>query len=140
MKIIKIIRDNDFGLNIPDPQTHEERSAAREIVFDSEKRVALLHATKKSYHKLPGGGIEEGEDTETALKRELLEEIGCLVENIRELGIIEEYRNDLKLHQVSYCFIADLVGEKGETNLEEGKIADGFEPEWMSLSDATRTL
>lgn len=140
MKNIKIIRDSDVGLHIPDPQKYRERSAARAIVFDSDQKIALLHVTKKSYHKLPGGGIEKNEDNEAALRRELLEEIGCSVQNIRELGIIEEYRNDFQLHQISYCFIADLIGSKNEINLEAGEIADGFEPEWMSLKDAIQTL
>lgn len=140
MQIIKTIRDSDIGSDIPAPTGYEERSAARAVVFDSENNVALLHATKKSYHKLPGGGIEEGENIETALRRELLEEIGCSVNNIRELGIIEEYRNDFKLHQISHCFIANLVGRKGEPKLEPDEIADGFQPEWMSLETAIKTL
>lgn len=140
MKIIKTIRDSDIGSNVPAPARYEERSASRAVVFDAENNVALLHATNKSYHKLPGGGIEKGEDVQAALRRELLEEIGCTAENIRELGIIEEYRNDFKLHQISYCFIADLIGEKGETKLEPDEIADGFQPEWMSLETAIKTL
>jgi hypothetical protein len=39
-----------------------------------------------------------------------------------------------------YCFVADLSGEKGENHLEEGEIADGFQPEWMLLTDAIKTL
>ncbi len=40
-----------------------------------------------------GRGIEEGEDNIEALKRECMEEIGCTITNVRELGVIEEYRN-----------------------------------------------
>ncbi len=141
MNIFKTIRDVDLGLNTPIlNKDYEERSAARAIVFDAEKNVALLHATKKSYHKLPGGGIEGDEDIETALRRELLEEIGCSIENIQELGVVEEYLDGFGLHQTSYCFIADLVGDKGENLLEEGEIADGFEPKWVSLDDAIAIL
>ena len=140
MNILKTIKDEDFGLNNPTPATYRERKASRAIVFDKDKKVALLHATKKNFHKLPGGGIEEGENTADALARELLEEIGCSADNIRELGIIEEYRNKFNLHQISYCFLADLVGDKGIPNLEEDEIADGFEPVWMSVKDAIETL
>jgi ADP-ribose pyrophosphatase YjhB (NUDIX family) len=140
MKIIKTIKDEDIGSKIAAPEVYKERKAARAIVFDSKNNVALLHAMNKSYHKLPGGGIEDGENIQTALRRELLEEIGCRIKNIRELGIIEEYRNDFKLHQISYCFIANLAGKKGEPKLEPDEIAEGFQPEWMSLGMAIKTL
>lgn len=71
--------------------------------------------TKKFYHKLPGGGVEEGEDIETGLRRESFEEIGCTIEYIHELGTIEEYRNECRngggRHQISHCFIAEIAGD-----------------------------
>lgn len=140
MNVIKIIRDNDIGSNIPNPDKYEERRAARALVFDKDGKVALLHATNKGYHKLPGGGIEEGEDIIEALERECLEEIGCHISNPKELGVIEEYRNGFKMHQTSYCYIADLAGEKGQNHLEEDEAADGFEPEWMALDEAIKAL
>ena len=141
MEVIKIIRDADIGSDLPAPSEYRERRASRAIVFDNDGKVALLNATKKSYHKLPGGGIEEGEDIKAALGRELLEEIGCVVDNLRELGIIEEFRNgNLKLHQLSYCFLADIVGEKGIPNLEDGEAADGFETVWVDLEEAIKIL
>ncbi|MBI2409691.1 NUDIX domain-containing protein [Candidatus Kaiserbacteria bacterium] len=140
MNVLKTIRDTDVGSTAPAPEKYVERRAARAVVLDPEGKVALLHATNKSYHKLPGGGIEEGEDIETALGRELLEEIGCSVKNVRELGAIEEYRNEYEMHQISYCYIADLAGEKGEPNLMEDELADGFQPEWLRLSDAIQAL
>ncbi len=140
MEVIKIIRDADVGANFPTPFIYRKREASRAIVFDKESKVALLHVTKNNYHKLPGGGIEAGEDISTALDREVLEEIGCSIGNVRELGIIEEYRDKFELHQISYCFLADLVGEKGVPNLDEGELADGFEPVWMNLEDAISTL
>ena len=140
MKLIRTIHDSDLGMDFLAPDDYKERKAARAIVFDGEKDVALLHVTKNKYHKLPGGGIEQGEDIKTALRREALEEIGCAIGNIRDLGIIEEYRNKFALHQTSYFFLADVAGEKGTPHLEEGEIADGFKTEWMSLNDAVKTL
>ena len=140
MKIIKTIQDVDIGSEIPAPSNFVERSASRAVVFDKDKNVALFHSTQKHYHKLPGGGVDEGEDLETTLRRELLEEIGCNVENIRELAIIEEYRNKFEIHQFSHCFIAELSGEKGTPNLEEGELLEGFVTEWMDLDSAIKIL
>lgn len=127
-------------MDVPSPAAYEERKAARAVVFDSDGNVALLHATQKHYHKLPGGGVEEGESIEAALRREVLEEIGCSIGNLKELGMIEEYRNKLQLHQLSYCFIVDIVGPKGEQHLEAGEMADGHEPKWLSIERAIQTL
>ena len=69
-----------------------------------------------------------------------MEEIGCAVKNIRGVGAIEEYRNKFKLHQFSYCYIADVSGEKGVPHLEEGEIAEGFVTEWLDLDSAIKTL
>ena len=140
MNTLKIIKDEDIGSDMPAPEIFQERRASRALVFDKENKVALLNASKIGYHKLPGGGIEKGEGIVEALRRETLEEIGCDVTNLRELGIIEEYRNAFSVHQISYCFIADLLGEKGTPNLEEDEIAEGFEPVWLSLDEAIRTL
>lgn len=140
MNILKTIRDADVGSTTPPPDEFRDREAGRAVVFDKDGKVALFHSTKKHYHKLPGGGVEEGEDIETALRREILEEIGCAVENIRELAVIEEYRNEFALRQVSHCFVADVLGEKGEPNLDEGEIEEGFVTEWLYLDDAVALL
>ncbi len=140
MNILKTIRDEDVGSPVAAPEKFRERKASRAIVFDQEKKIALLHSTKNSFHKLPGGGVEVGEDLEAALRREVLEEIGGEITNIRELAVIEEYRNKFELHQLSYCFIAYLSGEKGLPHLDEGEIAEGFVTEWLSLDEAVVTL
>ena len=140
MKIIETIRDKDVGLDFQNPSLYREREAARAIVFDKDKNIALLHATNKSYHKLPGGGIEKGENIIQALKREAMEEIGCEIDNIKELGIIEEYRNKFSLHQLSHCFVANLKGEKGTPHLEADELEDGFETVWLNINDAIKII
>lgn len=140
MNLLMTIKDGDLGLDNPAPDVYLEREASRAIVFDNNKNIALLHATRNHYHKLPGGGLEEGEDVMDALRREILEEIGCRIKNIRELGIIEEYRNKFALHQTSYCFIADLDGPKGASDFTESEMADGFETVWLDFDDAIKRL
>jgi ADP-ribose pyrophosphatase YjhB (NUDIX family) len=140
MKLLLTIRDGDFAPEDPAPSRYKERRASRAVVFDADRKVALLHAAKLNYHKLPGGGIEAGENIEAALRREIREEIGCDVANIRELGCIEEYRNKFEIHQLSYCFLADVRGGKGTPHLEEDEIAEGFETVWLDIRTAISTL
>jgi 8-oxo-dGTP diphosphatase len=102
--------------------------------------VALLHATKYDYYKLPGGGIEKGESPEIAMKRECLEEIGCEVEIIKDLGTILEYRKKYMLRQRSYCYVAKLVGKKRTPNLMDDEIEEGFQTVWLTLDEAFKKV
>lgn len=140
MKLIKTIRDGDVGGGFPDCPVRQERTASRAVIFDGDGKIALLDVVNKRFHKLPGGGVQEGEDIEIALQRELSEEIGCAAKNLRPLAEIEEYRNQWALHQISYCFIADLDGEKGTPHLDQYEADDGFVPTWVNIEDAIKTL
>ncbi|MEI6396628.1 MAG: NUDIX domain-containing protein [Candidatus Taylorbacteria bacterium] len=134
MKQIALI--NKENVSPEEAEKFSVREASRAIVFDDNKMVALLHATNYGYHKLPGGGIEKGEDPETAMKRECVEEIGCTVKVISELGKILEYRKKYNLRQTSYCYIAEVVGKKGAPNLMEDEMEEGFQTIWMPLKEA----
>ncbi|MCF7833888.1 MAG: NUDIX domain-containing protein [Candidatus Pacebacteria bacterium] len=140
MKLLKTIRDIDLGFESPDPDLYIEREASRAIVFDENNNIALLYSLKDNCHKLPGGGVEEGEDIKQALNREMMEEVGCQITDVKELGIIEEYRNKDSLHQVSHCFIAKLEGKKGEPEFTQSERKAGFQLVWLSLDDAIKTL
>ncbi len=58
------------------------RPAARLIVFDPDRRVFLINGrdpadpSKPPWWEIPGGGIDPGEDSGVAAKRELAEECG----------------------------------------------------------------
>ncbi len=68
------------------------RHATRAVLSDTNGKVALLHSTAHNYYKLPGGGVEPGEDTLVALARELLEEVGAVAEVTGEVGRTRERR------------------------------------------------
>lgn len=142
MNLIKTIYEHEL---YPDREEvdvagFKVRRAARAIVFDGPK-VALLHATKYGYYKLPGGGIEEGEDIKVALAREALEEIGCQIEITGEVGEVVEYRAIWKLKQISYCFVADKVGQAVAPDFTEDEQEAGFEIVWApNLGDAIKLV
>jgi 8-oxo-dGTP diphosphatase len=55
------------------------RPAARAIVLDPDDRILLvrfLFPTGKTFWATPGGGIEAGESSDDAIRRELVEETG----------------------------------------------------------------
>lgn len=143
MKTLLTIHEQDVNPEVPvvDTSSFRKRQAARAVVTDSQGRVALLHVGLHNYHKLPGGGIEEGEGIQTALARELMEEIGCEVEVAGEIGKVAEYRDQAELAQVSYCFTANQVGEECQPSFDEHEKEHQFSIVWANdINDAIRLL
>jgi 8-oxo-dGTP diphosphatase len=138
MKLLKFI--NLENTSKEEADTFKIREAARAVVFDLENLVALLYSKKFNYYKLPGGGVEKGEDYETALKRECQEEIGCQVRVTGEIGMIIEYRKKYNLKQTSYCYTATVIGEKGIAELTASEKEEEFETVWLPLEDAIQKV
>jgi 8-oxo-dGTP diphosphatase len=128
VKTLLTIHEQDINPDAPqtDQTMFKERLSARAVLLDNAGEVHMLHVSLHNYHKLPGGGIEEGEDIVEALTRELLEEVGCKAEVIAEIGQIVEYRDEFNLKQTSYCFLAKQVGEEGPTDFQGYEIDYGF--------------
>lgn len=141
MKLIREITEKD----ITNKENYEEtsykvRKASRAVVFNEENKIAILNVSNDNYHKLPGGGTERDEDIITALRRELIEEVGVEVDVLNELGMIIEYRDNFKQLQISYCYLCKVVGEYQETSFTEEEKDNGFILEWVSLNEAISIL
>ncbi len=139
MKLIATITDKEaIGKAIPKFKEYSIRKAGRAIVYNSDNKMAILHATKYNFHKLLGGGVEEGEDIKTALERELLEEIGCNVEIVMDVGSIIELKNEYGQKQTSYCYTAKVlkIGNSNLTEMEEQTL--GIKVKWVSLNEAIK--
>jgi 8-oxo-dGTP pyrophosphatase MutT (NUDIX family) len=87
------------------------------------------------YYTLIGGGVDVGEDHETALRREIMEETGLQVGKVR--WVFTEDGGDL--YGVQYVFTCEYMG--GEPQLspssEEAAISalgkNIYEPVWLPL-------
>jgi len=131
MKLLREIKDKPFSKNIK----VRFREASRAVLFDENNLVPILFVSKENYHKLPGGGIEEGENKTQALVRETLEETGCEIEVMGEVGKIEEYRSEFNLKQISYCYLGKIIA-KGDPDFTKEELRDGFEIVWLTLDEA----
>lgn len=119
---------------------YTNREASRAIVTDENNNVALLYVSKVNYYKHPGGGIDDGEDEIEALKRECLEEIGCQIDVVGEVGMIIEHRKMSQINQISYCYFAKVKGGKGSPQFTKEEIENGFKVLWVSYQEALKLV
>jgi len=136
MELLETIKDNEMP---KDESKMKIREASRAVLFDEKGLIPLLFVSKDEYHKLPGGGIEEGEDKKEALRREVLEEAGSIIDITGEVGKIIEYRSKWNLKQTSYCYLGRIISKK-EPNFTEKELSHGFQVVWLSLKDAISKL
>lgn len=111
------------------------RPATRTVLLDNVGGVAIIHVEKFGYYKIPGGGVETGEDLQSAAQREVLEEAGCDCEIIAELGRIENDLPGWDMRDISDGFLARVVGEKRSPRFEDHEAERGFTLEWCESLD-----
>lgn len=112
------------------------RLTARAIVKNQDGLYAVMYADKFKLHSLPGGGIEDGEDVLTALRREIYEETGCVCDEIEELGIVAENRASLDYTQINYYFVvATTTHTPGENHLTEAEQDSRTVVEWHTFDE-----
>jgi len=132
MKLLHEIKDKEWP---KDKSTLEIREASRAVLFDENGLIPLLFVSNYNYHKLPGGGIDDGEDKAQALIREVIEEVGSKIEVTGEVGKIIEYRSKWNLKQISYCYVGKITS-KGSPTFTEKELSQNFKLVWLPLDEA----
>ena len=138
-----IFKEKDVFPDKTDSDTEvifEDRPTGKAVVFDSEGNVALVGNEVNDFYLLPGGGIDPKEPITDGIIRECLEEIGCNVKLIEDLGTIEDFRTRDKKHCINYCYSAEVIGEKGELQLTEEEAKNGMHVKWVSMDEAILIL
>ena len=136
MNLLFKITDEDVGEKIYPMNNPDTRNAVRVILTNDSGQVALLNKQKKNEFKLIGGGVDDGETLIDALKREVLEEAGCEITDISEIGFVEECHTKNNFVQTSFIFSAKVLHDTHVLNLTDNEIAEGSTLCWFEPHEA----
>jgi len=134
-----VIKDEDINEDTFHVEEWKTREAVRMLLFDEAGRLALLFVARDGYYKLPGGGIENEESHEQALRREIREETGATIGAIKLFGRCTEFMSKTSMLQISTIYEGSVV-DHGTPKLTKDEESAGFTLEWRTPAEAHRLL
>lgn len=106
--------------------THD-RQIVRAIVVDDDGYFYFVRVDRDDDFgkavciETAGGGVEQGEDLEIAIRRELYEELGASVEVLGKIGVVSDYYNLIKRHNINNYYLCRAISF-GEKHMTEDEI------------------
>ncbi len=94
------------------------RKKVRGVIFKNKNILVCIEENGygiKHLLKLPGGSVDKNESNIKAIKREILEETGYEIDNIKCIGFIENVRKEYVIYIMYY--VAKTKGKKKELKL-----------------------
>ena len=117
------LRDEEWKFN---GVTHD-RQIVRAIVFDDDGYFYFVRVDRDDDFgraiciETAGGGVEDGENLEVAIHRELEEELGASVEVVCKIGVVSDYYNLIKRHNINNYYLCRAISF-GEKHMTEDEI------------------
>jgi len=137
MKKIGIINDHNFSREkINKLPIHKK---VRGVIFKNKNTLICIEENGygiKHLLKLPGGSVENNESNIKAIKREILEETGYEIDDIKCLGFIENIRKEYSIHTTYYK--AKTKGKKRKLKLTEEELKVETKPIEIDLELAEK--
>lgn len=125
---------NSYGLELyledsewPLTYIDHDRVIVRAIVYDDEGYFYFNQMDREDefgkavYIETAGGGVEFGEDLETAIHRELKEELGADVDIVCTLGVVQDAYHLIHRRNINHYFLCK-VSAFGETQRTQDEI------------------
>ena len=115
------LSDNEFPLT----EITHTRHVARAIVLEDDK-ILILKVRRNDefgnaeYLETSGGGVDDGETPEVAVLREIDEELGVKGEIITKLGVVDDYYNRIKRHNINHYYLVKVVGKTKIHHVSKG--------------------
>ncbi len=114
----------------------KKRLGVYAVIFEEDK-IAIIR-TPKGYF-LPGGGVNEHEEIEEALRREVIEELGWEIRIKKYIGEAKQFfstgTNEKTYHEsTGHFYIAGKTAETSEPVEADHRLI------WMTIEDAVKNL
>ena len=119
-KIRLELTDNEW----PFEYVSHDRIIVRAIVIDDVGNFYFVRADRDDDFgkcvtiETSGGGVEDGEELDGAVKRELTEELGAEVDIITKIGTVSDYYNLIHRHNINHYYLCRVIS-LGEKHLTE---------------------
>jgi 8-oxo-dGTP diphosphatase len=117
---------------------YRQRSGVYAVLLDGNAILTTLQAEPWPEYQLPGGGIDRGEQPIAALHREVMEETGWHIANVRRLGAFRRFtympEYDLWAEKLCTVYLARPVLRIGPPS------EPGHQAEWMKPAKALGLL
>jgi 8-oxo-dGTP pyrophosphatase MutT (NUDIX family) len=113
---------------------------AHVVAFDNDQRILIVrqyrHGVREVCAEIPCGAIDESDPSpQEAIKRELLEETGCVAERFENLG--SAYANPARQTNKVHSFVAFGVQQVSEQQLDE---TEDIEFEFVDIATVMRLI
>lgn len=90
---------------------YKNPSPTADVIVEIGGKVLLIRRGNPPYGwAIPGGFIDYGESAEDAAVREIREETGIEVENLRQFGVYSDPARDPRFHTLTVVFTATSTG------------------------------
>ena len=115
------------------------RQAVRAIII-RENKILMVHTNRGDY-KFPGGGIKKFETHEQALRREVIEETGYIVDQMQEEAGVIIQRNPNQFdstgifQMTSYYYFCNVKNTRTKQHLDKYEQDQEFAPIWIELDE-----
>ena len=126
------MNEKELNLNLKDTEwpldyIDHDRNIVRAIVIDDDGYFYFVRVERNddfgvaTLIETAGGGVERGENLESAIIRELKEELGVEVDILCKLGIVSDYYNLIHRHNINNYYLCKIKSF-GDKNLTKDEI------------------
>ncbi len=124
---------------------NDSRIATRGVILNDKNEVGIVHIKCedifgcREHYEIPGGGYEPYEDAEGCLRREIEEELGVTIKDLKYLGAISYRYNVIKQFNLDDVFMARVEKKtKNSLTKEEKECFDRIE--WINIYELKKLL
>ncbi|MES2631193.1 MAG: NUDIX hydrolase [Patescibacteria group bacterium] len=127
--------NNPVVIGVHNPSIeYKDRLTVKALILNDKDEVLIINDGL-----LPGGGVEENEDSLDALHRETMEELGINIGDTKELGAVVQFRDFIKRKYIINAYTAQYLNNSGIASPQNEREA-AFVYNWYTIPDAMLLL